>query len=76
MRRGVAELPLHGGRVPPWLIARMKELAEIVVRLVVDEFGTKGFLERVADPLWFQALNNLIGMDWDSSGSTTVTTAV
>ncbi|MEM1871149.1 MAG: DUF763 domain-containing protein, partial [Thermofilaceae archaeon] len=45
MRRGVAELPLHGGRVPPWLIARMKELAEIVVRLVVDEFGTKGFLE-------------------------------
>ncbi|MEM1847972.1 MAG: DUF763 domain-containing protein [Thermofilum sp.] len=76
MRRGVAELPLHGGRVPPWLIARMKELAEIVVRLVVDEFGTKGFLERVADPVWFQALNNLIGMDWDSSGSTTVTTAV
>lgn len=54
----------------------MKELAEIVVRLVVDEFGTKGFLERVADPVWFQALNNLIGMDWDSSGSTTVTTAV
>ncbi len=62
--------------MPPWLIARMKELAGIVVELVVEEYGTRGFLERVADPVWFQALSNLIGMDWDSSGSTTVTTAV
>lgn len=76
VRRGLAELPLHGGRVPSWLVARMRELAGVVVRLVVDEYGTGGFLERVADPVWFQALNNLIGMDWDSSGSTTVTTAV
>lgn len=76
MRIGVAELPLHGGRVPPWLLNRMEELAATVVELVVDEFGTRGFLERVADPLWFQALSNLIGMDWDSSGSTTVATAV
>lgn len=76
MRRGVAELPLHTGRVPPWLIARMKELAGLVARLIVDEYGTRGFLERVADPVWFQALNNLIGMDWDSSGSTTVTAAI
>jgi len=74
--RGYAELPLHDGSVPAWLIAKMKELAEAVVRLVVEEYGTRGFLERIADPVWFQALNNLIGMDWDSSGSTTVTTAV
>ena len=25
-RSGVADLPLHGGRVPPWLAARMVEL--------------------------------------------------
>ena len=76
MRRGVAELPLHTGHVPPWLASRMKKLAAIVVELVVDEYGTRGLLERLADPVWFQALNNIIGMDWDSSGSTTVTTAI
>ena len=73
MRRGIAELPLHGGYVPRWLALRMKRLADLVIKLLVDEYGTQGVLERLADPVWFQALNNLIGMDWDSSGSTTVT---
>ncbi|RLF04256.1 MAG: DUF763 domain-containing protein [Thermoprotei archaeon] len=76
MKRGIAELPLHVGHVPQWLASRMKRLAAIVVELVVDEYGTRGLLERLADPVWFQALNNIIGMDWDSSGSTTVTTAI
>lgn len=76
MRRGIAELPLHGGHVPPWLALRMKRLARLILRLLIDEYGTKGFLERLADPIWFQALNNLIGMDWDSSGSTTVTAGI
>ena len=76
MRRGYADLPLHGGHVPPWLLARMRRMARIVVALVVEEHGGVGLLERLADPFWFQALNNIIGMDWDSSGSTTVTTAV
>jgi len=72
MAKSVADLPLHTGTVPPWLAARMIKLAKIVVRLVAEEYGTVGFLERISDPIWFQALNNLIGMDWDSSGSTTV----
>ncbi|KUK28001.1 MAG: Uncharacterized protein XD61_1447, partial [Thermococcus sp. 40_45] len=76
MRRGIAELPLHGGHVPRWLALRMKRLADLVIKLLVDEYGTQGVLERLADPVWFQALNNLIGMDWDSSGSTTVTAGV
>jgi len=76
MRRGIAELPLHGGHVPRWLALRMKRLAKLVLRLLVDEYGTQGVLERLADPVWFQALNNLIGMDWDSSGSTTVTAGI
>ncbi|MCD6188949.1 MAG: DUF763 domain-containing protein [Thermococcus sp.] len=76
MRRGIAELPLHGGHVPRWLALRMKRLAELVIKLLVDEYGTQGVLERLADPVWFQALNNLIGMDWDSSGSTTVTAGI
>ncbi|MFA4701343.1 DUF763 domain-containing protein [Pyrococcus kukulkanii] len=76
MRSGIAELPLHTGHVPPWLASRMKRLAKIVLKILVDEYGTKGTLERFADPVWFQAFNNLIGMDWDSSGSTTVTTGI
>lgn len=73
---GVADLPLHTGHVPKWLISRMLKLAKIIVKLVVEEYGIEGFLHRIANPLWFQALNNIIGMDWDSSGSTTVTSAV
>ncbi len=76
MMRNVAELPLHGGRVPPWLAVRMKKLSTLVLKLLVEEYGTIGLLERLSDPVWFQALNNVIGMDWDSSGSTTVTTGI
>ncbi len=76
MRTGIAELPLHTGKVPPWLLSRMHKLARIVVELIIDEYGPKGLLERISDPVYFQAINNLIGMDWDSSGSTTVTTAI
>ena len=73
---GQADLPLHTGSVPQWLLARMRKLAELASRLIIDLWGPRGFVERVASPIFFQALNNLIGMDWDSSGSTTVTTAV
>ena len=73
---GVADLPLHGGHVPPWLYDVMRRLARAIVKLVVLEFGPAHLLTRLSNPLWFQAFNNAIGMDWDSSGSTTVTTAV
>ncbi|WP_048148267.1 DUF763 domain-containing protein [Palaeococcus ferrophilus] len=71
--RNVADLPLHGGHVPAWLAQRMRKLTRLVLLLAVEEYGTKGLLERLSDPVWFQAFNNVIGMDWDSSGSTTVT---
>ncbi|NJE06091.1 DUF763 domain-containing protein [Thermococcus sp. M36] len=71
--RNVADLPLHGGHVPPWLAQRMRKLTRLVLILAIEEYGTKGLLERLSDPVWFQAFNNVIGMDWDSSGSTTVT---
>jgi len=73
---GVADLPLHTGHVPQWLARRMLKLAKIIITLVVEEYGVEGFLSKIANPLWFQALNNIIGMDWDSSGSTTVTSAI
>jgi len=54
----------------------MKKLAKAILEVMVIEYGTTKVLERLSNPLWFQAFNNAIGMDWDSSGSTTVTTAI
>ena len=67
-----ADLPLHDGHVPPWMLKLMKGLAEAIVEIIVDERGVEGLVRGLADPFWFQAFNNVIGMDWDSSGSTTV----
>lgn len=73
---GVADLPLHGGHVPYWLLARMKKLSSLILHVMNDLYGPDGIVGRFAHPIFFQAFNNIIGMDWDSSGSTTVTTAV
>ncbi|WP_083774081.1 DUF763 domain-containing protein [Acidilobus saccharovorans] len=69
---GAADLPLHDGHVPPWMLKVMKSLTENIVKVIVDERGPDGLVRALADPFWFQAFNNVIGMDWDSSGSTTV----
>lgn len=70
---GVADLPLHGGTAPRWLFRRMVKLSEGIVEVLVEEFGTSEFLRRVSDPFWFQALSCVLGFDWHSSGTTTVT---
>ncbi|QGA53594.1 DUF763 domain-containing protein [Sulfolobus sp. E5-1-F] len=73
---GIADLPLHTGHVPPWLVPIMKRLAKAIVEIMVLELGPQKVVERLSNPLWFQAFNNAIGMDWDSSGSTTVTLGI
>lgn len=70
-RAGVADLPLHGGRVPEWLAARMTRLGTAITEAVVLEFGVSGFLTRLSDPFWFQSFGAVMGMDWHSSGITT-----
>jgi uncharacterized protein len=70
-RSGIADLPLHGGRVPPWLAARMTELGTAITEHVILAYGVSGFLARMSDPFWFQALGCVMGMDWHSSGITT-----
>jgi hypothetical protein len=75
-RSGVADLRLHPGRAPSWLLDRMKHMADALFVVMVDEHGTAECLRRLGDPLWFQALSNVLGYDWDSSGSTTVTCGV
>ena len=70
-RSGVADLPLHGGRVPAWLAERMTKLGTGIVESVLDHYGTSELLSRLSDPFWFQALGCVMGMDWHSSGITT-----
>jgi len=71
MKTGVANLPLHGGKCPPWLFKRMKPLAGLISEWIVNEYGTKEFLSRLSDPFFFQAFGNVLGFDWHSSGLTT-----
>ena len=70
-RSGVADLPLHGGRVPPWLADRMSKLGAAIVEAILQSYGRPEFLSRLSDPFWFQALGSVMGMDWHSSGITT-----
>ncbi len=75
-RAGVADLKLHPGKAPHWLVKRMMPMASALCEFIVDEFGTLELLRRLSDPVYFQALSNVLGYDWDSSGSTTVTCGV
>jgi len=72
-RVGIAELPLHGGKCPPWLFIRMKQLGRAISEIIVQEYGRKEILRRLADPFFFQALGCVLGYDWHSSGLSTVT---
>jgi hypothetical protein len=75
-RTGFAELPLHGGKAPSWLVERMKGLSEAVVEVILEEYGIERLFDRLADPYWFQAFGCVLGYDWHSSGVTTVVTGV
>jgi hypothetical protein len=70
-RSGSADLPLHGGRVPPWLATRMATLGAIVCEAIVHHYGRDELLRRLSQPFWFQAFGAVMGMDWHSSGITT-----
>src|ERR1700688_856938 len=70
-RSGFADLPLHGGRVPPWLAERMTKLGSAIAENIIYNYGCGEFLSRLSDPFWFQAFGSVMGMDWHSSGITT-----
>ena len=70
-RSGSADLPLHSGRVPPWLRTRMASLGALIAEAIVCEYGRDEFLRRLAQPFWFQSFGAVMGMDWHSSGITT-----
>ena len=70
-RSGSAILPLHSGRVPPWLATRMSSLGAIITQAIVHNYGRDEFLQRLSHPFWFQSFGAVMGMDWHSSGITT-----
>jgi Protein of unknown function (DUF763) len=70
-RSGFADLPLHGGRVPPWLADRMTKLGTAISENILMHYGRSELLTRLSDPHWFQALSELrtkvLGSDWVGS---------
>ena len=70
-RGGSADLPLHGGHVPPWLSSRMARLGAVISEAIVHHYGRDELLRRLAHPFWFQSFGAVMGMDWHSSGITT-----
>ncbi len=70
-KRAIVDLPLHGGKCPPWLFEKMVRLGRAILLVVFREFGRDELLKRLSDPYWFQALGCLLGFDWHSSGLTT-----
>jgi uncharacterized protein len=70
-RTGSADLPLHNGRVPPWLTSRMSSLGAVITQAIVHHYGRDEFLQRLSHPFWFQSFGAVMGMDWHSSGITT-----
>jgi hypothetical protein len=70
-RTGSADLPLHAGRVPPWLATRMASLGAVIAQAIAHHYGRDEFLQRLSHPFWFQSFGAVMGMDWHSSGITT-----
>jgi hypothetical protein len=70
-RTGQIDLPLHSGRAPKWLFARMVLLAKCISEVIIIEHGREYFLKQISDPLWFQSFGCVLGFDWHSSGLTT-----
>jgi len=75
MRRGIATFTLDTGKCPKWLFERMVKLGREMTRVLVEQFGPDEFVQRIADPVWFQSLGTVLAFDWNASGLTTILTA-
>jgi uncharacterized protein len=74
MKKGYADLPLHGGKAPAWLFERMILLSREISQIIIEYFGKEEFLNKISDPIWFQSFGCVLGFDWHSSGVTTTVT--
>jgi len=74
-KTGIANLPLHPGKAPAWLYKRMVKLGRAIAGVIIEEYGEEKLFELLSHPYWFQSLACVLGYDWHSSGTTTVTVA-
>lgn len=75
MKRGIATFTLDHGRCPKWLFDRMVKLGRSMTEVIVAEYGPEEYIQRLADPVWFQSLGTVLAFDWNASGLTTILTA-
>lgn len=75
MHRGVATFTLDTGKCPKWLFDRMVKLGREIIDILITEYGPDKFIERMADPVWFQSFGTVLAFDWNASGLTTILTA-
>ncbi len=73
-KTGVAYLPLHGGRCPPWLFRKMVRLSKAICEIILQDFGRRELLKRLSNPFFFQSFGCAVGFDYHSSGLTTTLT--
>ena len=72
MISGIANMPLHPGRVPAFITDRMGDMGSAVIESVIEHHGKSEALTRLSDPAWLQSLGALSGFQWNSSGLATV----
>jgi len=75
IQRGIATFTLDFGKCPKWLFERMVLLGRAMSEAIVAEEGPDEFIQRLADPVWFQSLGTVLAFDWNASGLTTILTA-
>ncbi|MDP6416259.1 MAG: DUF763 domain-containing protein, partial [Gammaproteobacteria bacterium] len=72
MISGIANLPLHPGRVPSFITNRIGDMGSAVIESVIEHQGKSEALTRLSDAAWLQSLGALSGFQWNSSGLATV----
>lgn len=75
IQKGIATFTLDSGICPRWLFERMVKLSREILSVIVQEYGADEFIQRIADPVWFQSLGTVLAFDWNASGLTTILTA-
>ena len=63
-------MPLHYGHPPEYLYKRMIKLGGIISDIIIKNYDTKFFLNKLSDPFWFHLFSLAIGFDRNSSDTT------
>ncbi len=65
-----ADLYLVHGKVPHY--HEMVNLSRYILKLMIEDLGLDETVRRFSNAAWFQCLASVLGMEWYTSGSTTV----